>query len=139
MRRAFGGVFVRRALLASVLTTVLVQVPTRAWQIERYVRPFARVHEYVARLDADVVIIDPTTSWYGIDLVRNDPFLRSKPRIVSAFFLRSADKRMLAAAYGDRVHLLEPQEIEQFGIPTFPSRAKRPVWPPDPVPVSASR
>jgi hypothetical protein len=103
------------------------------------VRPFWQAHEYVAQLDADVVIVDPTTSWYGIDLVRNDPLLRAKPRIVSAFGLRPEQKRELAALFGSRVHLLEPGEIARFGVPTFPSRFKRPVWPPDTLPVNAAR
>jgi len=133
MAEVFGRSLVRRLLIASAALTIFVQWPIRAWQIERYVRPFARAHEYVAHIDADVVIVDPTTSWYGIDLIRNDPFLRQKPKILSALYLRPADKRALGERFGNRVHLLEAREIAQFGIPTYPSKSKRPVWPPDPV------
>ena len=133
LRTTLGTVFVRRALIASAAVTVFVQVPVRAWQVEGYVRPFWRAHEYVAQLDADVVIVDPTTSWYGIDLVRNDPFFNAKPRIVSAFGLRPEQKRELATLYGKRVHLLEPAELAPFGIPIFPSRFRSAVWPPDPA------
>ena len=115
--------------MASVLVTAVVQVPVRAWQIERHVRSFALMHDYIEHLDADVVIVDPTTSWYGIDLVRNDPFLRNTPTVLSAFSLRPEDKHALAARFGGRVHMLQPEEIAQFGIPTFPSRFRRPVWP----------
>ena len=130
MTAALGSRTTRRLLVASALLTVFVQWPLRAWQIERYIGPFARLNDYVTRLDADVVIVDPTTSWYGIDLVRNDPLLQDSPKVLSAFYLRPADKRELAARFGDRVHMLKPNEIGQFGIPTFPSRSKRPVWPP---------
>jgi len=106
-----------------------VQIPVRAWQIERYVRPFAEAHEYIHHLDADVVIVDPTSSWYGIDLVRNDPFLRDSPKVVSAFGLRRELKAELAARFGPRVHFVEPRELAQFGIPTFPSRFRNPIWP----------
>jgi hypothetical protein len=133
LHKAIGPVPVRRLLVASALLTVFVQWPIRAWQIERYVRPFAQAHDYVARIDADVVIVDPTTSWYGIDLIRNDPFLRQKPKILSALYLRPGDKRALAERFGDRVHLLEASEIARFGIPTYPSKLKGPVWPPPPV------
>jgi hypothetical protein len=119
----------RRLVTTSALATVLVQLPIRAWQIEHYVRPFVQVHEYVEHIDADVVIVDPTTSWYGIDLVRNDPFLTNTPKVLSAFFLRRADKQALAARYGDRVHMLTAEEIGQFGIPTFRSRFRKPPWP----------
>jgi hypothetical protein len=131
LRRSLGDTVVRRAVMASLALTALVQIPIRAWQIERYVRPFARAHDYVRHLDADVVIVDPTTSWYGIDLIRNDPFLREKPKVVSAFGLRHEQKEALAATFGSRVHMLEPRELAQFGIPTYPSRFRTRVWPPD--------
>jgi hypothetical protein len=130
LRRSLGGVFVRRALIASALVTLGVQIPVRGWQVERYVRPFALAHDYVAHIDADVVIVDPTTSWYGIDLIRNDPFLRNRPKVLSAFGLRREQKQELAAMAGNRVHLLRPDEIGQFGIPIYPSRFRGPVWPP---------
>jgi hypothetical protein len=129
MRAALGGAAVRRLVIASALVTVFVQLPVRAWQIEHYVRPFIEAHDYVAHLDADVVIVDPTSSWYGIDLVRNDPFLANTPKVLSGLYLRSADKRALVARFGDRVHLLTPGEIAQFGIPTFRSRFRKPLWP----------
>jgi hypothetical protein len=128
---AVGRVTMRRLVMASALLTLLVQLPVRAWQVERYVRPFAQAHEYVTHLDADVVIVDPTTSWYGIDLIRNDPFLRETPKVLSAFGLSPADRVALAARYPvDRVHLLQPAELSQFGIPTYRSRFRNLVWPP---------
>ena len=130
MSKSVGDALMRRLMVASVVATVALQIPLRAWQVREYVRPFALAHEYISRIDADVVIVDPTTSWYGIDLVRNDPFLRNTPKVISAFYLKPQDKRVLAAKYGDRVHLLRPEELAQFGIPTFPSKSKRPVWPP---------
>ncbi|HEX6050300.1 MAG TPA: hypothetical protein VFZ21_13555 [Gemmatimonadaceae bacterium] len=134
LRQAVGGAVVRRLLVASALVTVFVQLPVRAWQIERYVRPFARTHGHVARIDADVVIVDPTIVWYGIDLIRNDPFLRQRPKILSAFYLGPAHKRELAERFGHRVHLLTAEEIAPFGLTMYPSRFKRPPWPPDPLP-----
>jgi hypothetical protein len=139
IRKALGDTTVKRYLVASLALTAIVQWPVRAWQVEHYVRPFALAHEYVEHLDADVVIVDPTTSWYGIDLIRNDPELTNRPKILSAFYLRPPDRRFLLERFGDRVHLLEPAEIAQFGIPTFPSRFKGRIWPPDTIPISASR
>lgn len=136
LAHALGGLTTRRLLTVSCLLTLFVQVPVRGWQIEHFVRPFARLHEYIAHLDADVVIIDPSASWYGLDLVRNDPFAQHGPRLMSAGYLRPQDKRALAARFGDRVHLLEPQEVAQFGVPTLPSRLTPPIWPPAP-PASA--
>jgi hypothetical protein len=139
MRKSLGPRLVHRFVVASLALTVMIQWPVRAWQVEHYVRPFARLHEYVRHLDADVVIIDPTTSWYGIDLIRNEPSLDNRPKVMSAFYLRPAERRLLQARFGDRVHLLEPQEIAQFGVPTFPSRFRGRLWPPDTPPLPASR
>jgi hypothetical protein len=135
MMQSLGVVRFRRLLVVSLALTVVVQVPVRAWQIERFVRPFALAQRYVQRLDAAAVIIDPTTSWYGIDLVRNDPFGQRGPKILNAYWLRASDKVALQERFGTRVHLLESRELAQFGIPTFPSRFRNPVWPPaNPVP-----
>jgi hypothetical protein len=124
------GAPTQRLLAATALITVFVQWPVRAWQIERFVGPFARAHDYVSRIDADVVIVDPTTSYYGIDLIRNDPFMRHRPKVLSAYWLRPQEKRALATQFGDRVRLLEAREIGAFGIPTFRSGFRDPVWPP---------
>jgi hypothetical protein len=139
LRDVLGRTVVRRAVVASVLATIMIQIPVRAWQVERYVRPFARAHEYIHEIDADVVIIDPTTSWYGIDLVRNDPYLAKKPVVVSAFGLRPELKQALAATYGTRVHLVQPEELARFGLPTYPSRFRGAVWPPDSPPTVLQR
>ena len=130
LTNALGRVVVRRVLVASLVLTALVQLPLRAWQVERYVRPFASLHAHMTSIDADVVIVDPTSSWYGIDLVRNDPFLQDQPKVLSAFYLRANEKRLLAERFGSRVHLLRAEEIERFGIPIFPSRFKKGIWPP---------
>ena len=134
MRKALGDTVVKRYLVASLALTAVVQWPVRAWQVERYVRPFALAHEYVQHLDADVVIIDPTTSWYGIDLVRNDPTGTKNPKVLNALGLWPEDRRLLLTRFGDRVHLVEPAELAQFGVPTFPSRFRGRLWPPDTLP-----
>jgi hypothetical protein len=127
---SLGSAFVKRLVVASLVVTAAIQLPIRATQIERYVRPFARAHEYIASRDAEVVIVDPTSSWYGIDLVRNDPFLRNRPKVLNALYLRSNEKRLLADRFGDRVHMLQADTLVHFGIPKFPSRFKSGIWPP---------
>ena len=130
LSEAIGGRTVRRLLVASVVLTIAVQWPIRAWQINHYIRPIASLHDYISHIDADVVIVDPTSSWYGIDLIRNDPFLQQRPKVLSAYYLRPNVKHALAEQFGPRVHLLSTDEIARFGIRTFPSRYRKPVWPP---------
>ena len=127
--RSLGTAPFRKLLVASFAVTVIVQVPVRAWQIERFVQPFALAQRYVHGIDADAVIIDPTTSWYGVDLVRNDPFGAPGPKVLNAFWLRPSDKAALLERFGGRVRLLDSRELAQFGIPTFSSGFRNPPWP----------
>jgi hypothetical protein len=130
IQHALGTRATRLALIGSTAVTLFVQLPLRGVQIERYVRPFADANEYIRTMDADVVIVDPTVSWYGIDLVRNDPFLQNRPKVISAFGFRPELRQSLAAQSGVRVHMLGADELAKFGLPIFPSRFKRPIWPP---------
>ncbi len=72
-------------LIASVSLglTLLFQLPLRAFQVERFVRPFACASDRLAALPTDFGVIDIEASWYGRDLVRNDPFLRGGKLVAS--------------------------------------------------------
>ena len=131
LARTLGTALARRLLVASAAVTVLVQWPVRAWQIEHYVRPFAnaaRVRRPSGcgrrhRRPDDVVVRHRSRAQRSVPA--------DEAEVLSAFYLRPQDKRLLAARFGDRVHLLQPQEIAQFGVPIFPSKAKRAIWPPN--------
>jgi hypothetical protein len=51
--------------------------------VHAFVRPYASAVAAIEGANADVIIVDPTDIWYGEDLVRNDPFLRTKPKVLS--------------------------------------------------------
>lgn len=114
-----GGVRVGRLVAASTLLAVLVQFPLRAIQVERFVRPFARATEYAATRPAAVVVVYPDSSYYGRDLVRNDPFLRNSPKIVSARELGDTGVQRLKNRFGAQLHELRPAELTPLGVPTF--------------------
>ncbi|MGI8546244.1 MAG: hypothetical protein ACR2M1_02755 [Gemmatimonadaceae bacterium] len=114
-----GMVRVGRLVAASTLVALLIQVPLRAVQVEHFVRPFARAAEYAATRPEPAVIIYPDSSYYGRDLVRNDPFLQHSPKILSAPVLGDSGVRRLRAGFGSPVHQLRPAELAPFGIATF--------------------
>ena len=118
--QAFGVRRVARAVAASLLLTALVQWPLRMVQVERFVRPFALADAYVRSRPASVVVVRPEASWFGRDLVRNDPLLRESPKVLSAAGLTPADSAALAARYGAGVHWLTPAELAPLGVVTFP-------------------
>jgi len=55
------------------------------------VSPYRSAVEALTHSDADVVLVDPNGLHFGIDLVRNDPWLRQRPKIMDLALL-SPDK-----------------------------------------------
>lgn len=114
-----GQIRIGRIIAASTLVALLVQLPLRAIQVERFVRPFARATEYVATRPEPVVVVYTDSSYYGQDLVRNDPFLRNSPKILAAGALGDSGMRRLRAQFGQGVHEVRPAELGALGIPIF--------------------
>ena len=118
---AVGARRVGRAVAASLALTALVQWPLRMVRVERFVRPFALADAYVRSHPAAVVVVRSETTWFGRDLVRNDPFLRGSPKVLLASALAPADSQRLAERYGARVHWLDAAaELAPLGLATFP-------------------
>lgn len=68
---------------ASIAVSVTIELPLRAWQIERFVRPWAAAQRYLAELPVATVAVPTDSIWYGRDLVRNSPFLSTEPLILA--------------------------------------------------------
>lgn len=89
-----------RALLAvGCAAAVVVLLPAHAMQAERFVAPYAQASAAIARADADVVIVDKSGLLFAEDLIRNDPFLRDRPKILDLTFLDEERLRTLCARY----------------------------------------
>jgi hypothetical protein len=119
------GALVRRLVTASSVAALVVQLPLRLIQAERFVRPYAATVDYIASRPADVVIVDPRSAYYGRDLVRNDPFLKARPVTMNLGALYPADVEKLVRRYRGRVYLLTVPEMQRLGLTTFGSRPAR--------------
>jgi hypothetical protein len=106
------------ALLLSVALSLLILLPWRAYQAHALVAPYAAAAEAIEKSHADVVIVDFVEVWNGADLVRNDPFLRSSPKVLSLFNLDEALVRDLCQRYD--VAIFGPQDAARFGIRIVP-------------------
>ncbi len=102
------------ALAASVLVSLVVALPWQAWQVHAFVRPYASAAATIARAKADVVIVDPTDIWYGQDLVRNDPFLRASPKVLSLPWLKEAQLAELCRRYD--VAIFDRADAQRLGL-----------------------
>jgi len=104
------------AVLTSIAVALLVLFPWRAYQVRAFVTPYAAAAEGIARSRADVVLIDPADMWFGIDLVRNDPFLHTPPKVAFLGFVDKAHLTDLCRRYD--VAIFDREDAQRFGIRT---------------------
>jgi hypothetical protein len=71
-----------RLFAAAAAVSLLVLFPIHAWQAHQWVLPYVRAEREIQQTPADVVIVDRRGLWYGLDLIRNDPFLQSSPKVL---------------------------------------------------------
>jgi hypothetical protein len=102
----------------AIAVGLIVELPVRCFQVEDFVRPFADSDRFLSAQGVDYELIDPQAAWYAHDLVRNDPFLRSRPVRLFATALTQPQVDELARKY--RGGLIDPREFYRRGI--FPIR-----------------
>jgi hypothetical protein len=102
------------ALSSSVLLSLFVLLPWRAYQVHAFVAAYASAAEAIKHAGADVVIVDPTNIWFGQDLVRNDPFLGTSPKVLSLPNLNEARLTDLCRRYD--VAILHRKDARQLGM-----------------------
>ena len=109
----------RAFVFTSIIAALAIQLPIRCAQVESFIAPFADANEFVHSQKARVVLIDCYESWYGSDFVRNDPFLRDTPKVMSLCHLTPAQVDKLSAISAlNPVRLVRGTELAQFGIHT---------------------
>ena len=111
-----GRGVVAKVAAASLATTLAVQLPLRAVQIEGFVRPFADASRMILQSASAAVVIPTGEVWYGSDLVRNGPFLH-EPVVVAAS-IRSAywQREWLSNHFGAAVRYLRPDTMKDLGL-----------------------
>jgi hypothetical protein len=112
---AIGARRAQALLVASFATAVLVQVPLRFWQGERFVRPYAAAYRHIDSRPARVVLVYEDSIWYGRDLVRNDPYLRG-PVVLAARMLTREGRAKIEAAYPGQVVEVGNGELLGLGM-----------------------
>ena len=115
---ALGARRAQGLLFASFATALLVQVPLRFVQGERFIRPYAAAYRLLATRPARVVLVHEDSVWYGRDLIRNDPYLRGQPVVLAARMLTREGRAAILAAYPGAV--LEVTNTELLGLGLTP-------------------
>lgn len=104
---------VLRAFGYSAALMVLIGLPMRALQMERFVYPTAASVRHIQAIDSDVVLVDHSGIWYGRELVRNDPFLRNRPKIIGLQSLTPEQVETLCADYS--VTVVDYYDFAEYG------------------------
>jgi hypothetical protein len=107
------------ALSSSVLLSLFVLLPWRASQVHGFVAPYASATQAIQHAGAEVVLVDPTAIWYGQDLVRNDPFLHTPPKVLGLWKLDEARLSELCRRYD--VAIFDQADAGRIGMRVVPS------------------
>jgi hypothetical protein len=108
---------VRTAFVAATAVAVLVLLPLHAWQSWTLARPYIRASAAIAGSRADVVLVEHTGMRHGLDLVRNDPFLANRPKVMSLYRVETETLRQLCR--GGTVALFDRRDGYRLGVPAL--------------------
>ncbi len=126
LSKKIGTESARRYLGAAVAASFLVALPLRCWQVETFVRPFARSADMIHSAKTEVVAVNLLDCWYAADLIRNDPYLEDRP-IVAAIvpdWLTVAEVETLSQA--GMARFLRVEELTALGMGTVRGEQYRP-------------
>jgi hypothetical protein len=101
-------------LVAGIVLSLLVQLPLRCFQVEQFVRPYARAGAVIHAMPTKMVALDPRDAWYSADLIRNDPFLENRPVVVSLLGLTPRSVAVLEKA--GSVRFLTCDDLTKLGM-----------------------
>ncbi len=114
LREAIGAEKAVNFLIVTLALALFVQFPIRGMQAEAFVRPFASAGRYLQNRPESFILLDETKVWYSQDFIRNDPFLRQRPKF---FFSRGLSREQVAQlAKLGTIHQVEPEELVRFGL-----------------------
>lgn len=124
MTEAMETPFARAAASGFVLVaafSILVLLPWRAIQANRQISPYQQAASAIEQArGVDAVVVDATGIFYAVDLVRNDPFLRNRPKVVDLVVMDESDVRTLCA--GRRVAVFDRFSGADFKGVEYPKR-----------------
>jgi hypothetical protein len=118
---AVGWATARRWILASACATALIQLPLRAINVAQIIRPYQRASALIASRRTDVVVFPTDYVAWGRQLMRNDPFFRTKPLMVEMhnYTVKPAFYDSMRVR-GVSVTTITPEELQATGLRVWP-------------------
>jgi hypothetical protein len=99
---------------ATTAAALLLLLPIHALQMHGYLSPYTRANAAIASRKSDAVVIETISIYHGIELVRNDPYLRNRPLTFDIGLLDEALIRELCSRMS--VSVFDGNEAERFGV-----------------------
>jgi hypothetical protein len=120
---------VRTFLLATALS-LLILVPIHVWMARSFVKPYAEASAALARLPADLVVVDTQGPPFGTDFVRNRADLGNRPIMLQASQIDPSSLPRLCAggrtlAFADRPRFAAVYQLFNAPIPQQPGNAQQ--------------
>ncbi len=111
-----------RAVGLCCAAMLLVAIPLRAFQVERVTASVSASVDLVEQSNSDVVLVDLPGIWFGPALVRNDPFLQQRPKVMGLQWLTPDQIRALCDAY--TIAVVDYHDLIPLGVsPVAPQLA----------------
>jgi hypothetical protein len=114
MIEVFGTRRTYRLVGAALATALIIELPMRGFQAERIVRPYVDASRYLESIDADVVVAYFEDVRWGRQLLRNDPFLRTRPILMGFSEVKQVGLDSLKKLYPGRVRFVSGDELHKF-------------------------
>lgn len=119
-RDVLGRQATSRLVTGGTAAVLAVLLPIRLLQVRDFASPFAAGFQLMSSIRSEVVVVDEAAGWYAWDLIRNDPFLRSRPVVLSLRRLSTADRAKLARTVPRGVRFVGGTAMASVGLTTFP-------------------
>ena len=95
----------------------LIFLPAHAKHAHDFAMPYIRAADAIEHASTDLVIVDKSRLLFAEDLIRNDPFLRNRPKVFDLTSLDEEDVASLCTRYS--ISLFDRSQALAFGI--FPN------------------
>ena len=101
-------------MAATTAAAVFVLLPIHALQMHTYIAPYTRANAAIAEMKAEAVVIETISIHNGIELIRNDPYLRKRPL---TFDIGLLDERLISELCSRMsVTVFDGTAAEPFGM-----------------------
>jgi hypothetical protein len=104
----------RTMLGICTLAAVLVLLPAHAMQARDFAMPYFRAARAIEQAPTDIVIVDKSRLLFAADLVRNEPFLKNRPKVLDLTYLTDSNIAELCAHYS--ISMFDYGQARAFGI-----------------------